>query len=204
MDQRASIVEQDIKDILETRLEIGRKIQLLDEKARYEWENAKSTWSGLTSNMGETGKELIDRSARVLNPVRQMNVRPWAALGGMVLFGYVVGMLGKNYRRQKVYPYYPPQARGASVMPSEEKKEARETEPGVYPYFPGPHREAGKDRSNFVSDLWGDVKGNVQTELQRSKEAIVYALREFTRDMAKEIVPTILKSMTSHPRGSRR
>ncbi len=43
MDQRANIVEQDIKDILESRLEISRKIQLLDGKARYELENMKTT-----------------------------------------------------------------------------------------------------------------------------------------------------------------
>jgi hypothetical protein len=33
MDQRADIVEQDIKDIVQTRLEISRKIRLLDQTA---------------------------------------------------------------------------------------------------------------------------------------------------------------------------
>lgn len=202
MDQRANIVEQDIKDILETRLEISRKIQLLDEKARYEVENMKMTLSGVAANVAETGKEFIDHSTRTLNPVRQMNAQPWVTLAGVVLVGYVIGMLEKRFRRAKVYPYYPPKAHGAPVMPSEGE---RETEPGIYPYFPEGHRESNRGRSSFSSDWWSDVKGNVRAEIRRSKDAIGYALREFARDMTKEIVPTILRSMASpQSRGSRR
>jgi len=202
MDQRANIVEQDIKDILETRLEISRKIQLFDEKARYELENMKTTLSGVAANVAETGKEFIDHSTRTLNPVRQMNAQPWVTLAGVVLVGYVIGMLEKRFRRAKVYPYYPPKAHGAPVMPSEGEREA---EPGVYPYFPEGHRKSNRGRSSFSSDWWSDVKGNVRAEIQRSKDAIGYALREFTRDMTKEIVPTILRSMTSpQSRGTRR
>jgi len=209
MDQRANIIEQDVKDILETRLEIGRKMQLLDEKARYEMENVKAKLSDWTADVAGTGKEFIDQSTRALNPLHQMNVRPWAALTGVVLFGYVIGMLEKRFRRAKVYPYYPPKAHGAPVMPSEEEKKGSETESGVYPYFPEGHREPNQEsnrgRPYFSSDLWSDVKGTVRTEVQRSKDAIGYALREFARDMSKEIVPIILKSMTSpQSRGSRR
>ena len=195
MDQRANIVEQDIKDILETRLEISRKIQLIDEKARYELENMKTALSGLA----ETGKDFLDQSTRVLDPVRQMNARPWVVLGGVMLVGSAISLLEKKFRRAKVYPYYPPQAHGAPVMPSEGEKEGQETEPGVYPYFPEGHeglKEATrKSRPSFSSDLWSDVKGTVQTEMGRSRDAIGYALREFTRDMAKEIVPMLLKSL---------
>ena len=206
MDQRTNIVEQDIKDILETRLEISRKIQLLDDKARYELENMKMTLSGLTNNVAETGKEFIDQSARALNPVHHMNVRPGAALAGMVLFGVVIGMFEKRFRRAKVYPYYPPKAHGVPVMPSEGKEENGEIESGVYPYFPeGHHEEADRSRSSFSSDLWSDVKANISAEIQRSKGALGYAIREFARDMAKEVVPVILRSMgPSLSRGSRR
>lgn len=192
MDQRASIVEQDIKDILETRLEISRKIQLIDEKARYELENMKTALSGLA----ETGKDFLDQSTRVLDPVRQMNARPWVVLGGVMLVGSAIALMEKKFRRAKVYPYYPPQAHGAPVMPSEGEKEGKETEPGVYPFFPEGHKETSKrSRSSFSSDLWRDVKGTVHTEMGRSKDAIGYALHEFTRDIAKEIVPMILKSL---------
>lgn len=192
MDQRANIVEQDIKDILETRLEISRKIQLLDDKARYELENMKTALSGLA----ETGKDFLDQSTRVLDPVRRMNARPWVVLGGVMLVGSVIALLEKRFRRAKVYPYYPPQAHGAPVMPSEGEKERQETEPGVYPYFPEGHRETSKrSHSSFSSVLWRDMRGTVQNEMGRSKDAIGYALREFTRDVAKEIVPMLLKSL---------
>ncbi len=204
MDQRANIVEQDIKDILETRLEIGRKIQLLDEKTRYELENMKTKLSGLAINAAETGKEIIGQSTRVLNPAQQMNARPWAALAGLVLFGFVVGMFEKRFRRAKIYPYYPPKAHGVPVMPSEGEEKNGETEPGVYPYFPEGRREP-KGHSSFSSDLWSDVKTNVRAEIQRSQGAMGHILREFARDMAKEVVPVILRSMApSLSRGSRR
>jgi hypothetical protein len=204
MDQRANIIEQDIKDIVETRLEISRKIQLLDEKARYEMENMKAKLSGLATDVAETGKEFIDHSTRTLNPISQINARPWMALAGVVLAGYVIGMLEKKYRRAKVYPYYPPKAHGAPVMPSEGENESRETEPGVYPYFPEGHQESNTGRSSLSSGLWSDVKGTLRTEIRRSKDTIGYTLQEFARDMARAIVPTILRSMTSQSRGLRR
>ncbi len=197
MDQRANIIEQDIKDILETRLEIGRKIQLLDDKARYEMENIKTKLSGFTADVAGTGKEFIDRSTQMLNPLHQMNARPWVALAGVVLAAFVIGTLNRKYRRTKVYPYYPPKAHGAPVMPSEEDTEGKETEAGVYPYYPEERHESNRNHASFSSGLWSDVKGTVRTEMQRSKDAIGYALREFARDMSKEIVPTILKAMTS-------
>jgi hypothetical protein len=206
MDQRSAVVEQDIKDIAETRLEISRKLQLIDEQARHELENLKAKWSGLTDNVAEAGKDIMNLSSRALNPTRQMAVRPWVALAGLVLAGYAIGMVRKRFRG-KVYPYYPPQAEGAPVMPSEGQEEEQETKPGVYQYFPEQRpdsdqgsglrsgQESRRDRPSFASEVWSEVKGTVETEMQRSKDAIRQAVGQFTRDMAKEIVPTILKSI---------
>ena len=144
MDQRTSNVEQDIKDILETRLEIGRKIELIDENVRYEMENMKTKLSGLAGAVVETGKEFIDQSVPMLNPVRQMKALPWAAFAGVVLFGVVIGMFAKRFGRTKVYPYYPPKAHGAPVMPPEGERKSRETESGVYQYFPETHQKSDK------------------------------------------------------------
>jgi hypothetical protein len=131
-----------------------------------------------------------------------MNGGPWASLAGVVLVGVVIGMLEKRFRRAKVYPYYPPKAHGVPVMPSEEPNQGRETESGVYPYFPDGRRES---RTSSSSDLWSDVKGSVRAEIQHSKDTMGYALREFARDMSKEIVPAIFRSMaTTFSRGTRR
>jgi hypothetical protein len=142
-----------------------------------------------------------------------MDVRPWVALTGVVLVGYVIGMLEKRFQRARVYPYYPPQAHGAPVMPSGGETEDRDIEQGVYPYFPEGHgeskhressRESPRSRSSDSSGFLSDVKSAIHTEIQRSKGAIGYALREFARDMSKEIIPVILKSMTApQSRGSR-
>lgn len=205
MDQRANLVEQDIKDIVETRLEISRKIRLIEDNVRYEMENLKTKWSGLTGAVAETGKEFIDQSARTLDPARPGSAQPWAAFAGVVLFGVAIGALKKRFRRPKVYPYYPPKAHGVSVMPTEREKKDREPEGGVYPFFPEGRQKSDWGRFSFLSDLWSDVKADVRTEIRRSEDAIGYALREFVRDMAKEAVPTILKSMASpQSRDSRR
>jgi hypothetical protein len=208
MDQRATILEQDIKDILETRLEIGRKIQLLDEQARWELENVKAKWSGLTTNVAEAGRELMDLSTRTMNPARQLTMQPWAALAGVVLFGYAIGIIGKRYRRGKVYPYAPPKAHGVPVMPAETEGEQSDIESGVYPYFPdgrqgshqGSSQESKRGRTSFVSEIWNEVKGNVGAEMERSKDVIRQAVGQFARDTAKEVVPTILKMMMPHSR----
>ncbi len=205
MDQRTSNVEQDIKDILETRLEIGRKIELIDENVRYEMENMKTKLSGLAGAVVETGKEFIDQSVPMLNPVRQMKASPWAAFAGVVLFGVVIGTFAKRFGRAKVYPYYPPKAHGVPVMPPEGERKSRETESGVYPYFPGGHQKSHRGHSSFLSDLWSDVRGSVRTEIGRSEDAIGYVLREFARDMAKELVPAVLRAVApSQSPGSRR
>ena len=90
-------------------------------------------------------------------------------------------------------------------MPSEGEKKDREIESGVYPYFPEEHQKADRVGSSFVSDLLSDVNGTVRGELGRSKDAVGYAFREFARDMAKEIVPAILRSIApTVSRGFRR
>jgi hypothetical protein len=123
----------------------------------------------------------------------------------MVLLGVVIGMFEKRFRRAKVYPYYPPKAHGVPVMSAEGEEESGKIESGVYPYFPEGHQEANRSRSSFSSDLWSDVKANISAEVQRSKGAMGYAIREFARDMAKEVVPAILRSMGPPlSRGSRR
>lgn len=197
MDQRTNVVEQDIKDIVNTRVEISRKMQLIDEQARYELENMKAKWSNVTAHMGHAGKELIEQSTRALNPVRQMNVRPWVVLGGVVLAGWVVGLLERNYRRAEVYPYYPPQTHGVPVMPSQGHEKEGDTKPGVYPYFPEGQEAAKKREPSFRSGIWNDIRNNVSTELQRSKEALGHAVREFARDLSKEIVPIVIKTLTA-------
>jgi hypothetical protein len=210
MDQRTNIIEQDIKDIVDTRVEISRKIQLLDEKARYEMENMKAKLSGFAADVAETGKEFIDQSKRTLNPAHQMDARPWVTLVGVVLVGCVIGMLEKRFQRARVYPYYPPKAHGAPVMPSEGETDGSDIEQGVYPYFPKGHeesnyREPNGGRSPVSSGFLSDVKGTIHAEMQRSKGAISYAFREFAREMSKELVPTILKVMMApQSRGSHR
>ena len=123
MDQRAS-VEQDIKDILETRQEISRKIQLIDEKARSELENMKTSLSDLAGAVAETGKEFFDQSARVLNQTRQINARPWAALAGVVLFGILIGALSVAWRGKPLSddPEYQSRLETATVKPREESQ----------------------------------------------------------------------------------
>lgn len=199
MDQRTGLIEQDIKDILATRVEISHKIQLLDESARHEYQNLKKQWSCLTSEITENGQAFLDHSMRTLSPARQIQERPWMTLGMVVLVGYGLGTMEKRHRA-KVHPYYPPQADGVSVMPDDGKQQGNETDPGVYPYYPRRHRKAGTGSSSGSPELvevWDDVTRDVRNTLERSQKALAHTLSEFLNNITKLIVTTILESLHS-------
>lgn len=206
MDQRTSLIEQDIKDILATRVEISRKMRLLDESARHEYQNLKRQWGCLTSDMAENGKAVLDQSVRILSPARQIQERPWVSLGMVVLVGYGLGMMEKRHR-MTVHPYYPPHTEGVSVMPDDGKQQGSETDPGVYPYYPKRSRRASTGSSSGSAELWevwDDVKSDVRNTMEQSQEALAHTLREFANNMTKLIVPTILESIRSLSSGRRR
>ncbi|MDK2745425.1 MAG: hypothetical protein NDI90_21195 [Nitrospira sp. BO4] len=198
MDQRSHTVEQDLKDIAQTRLEISRKMHLLDEEIRAQLQGIKVTSSGIAAIAAEIAKDVGYTTARMLNPARQLDRRPLAVLAGVVLFGYAISMLEKRLRRPKVYPYYPPETQGVPIMPSE-SKEGEKVKSGVYPYFP-----ERRGRSSFPADAWDEIKNSLQTEIRHSQKAVMYSLRAFARNAAKQIVPALLGSLQPRSRISRR
>lgn len=198
MDQRSYAIEQDLKDIAETRAEISRKLDLFDEEVRAQVKGITVTSSEIATIAATIAKDAGLAATRLLNPVRQLDQRPMAVLAGVVLFGYAISMLGKRLRRPKVYPYYPPETQGVPIMPSG-SKEGEQMKSGVYPYFP-----ERRDRSSFPAGAWSEIKHSFRSEIRHSQKAVMYSLRAFARDAAKQIVPALLGSLQTRSRISRR
>jgi len=198
MDQRSYAIEQDLKDIAQTRAEISRKVHLLDEEIRAQLQGIKVTSSELATIAAAIAKDVGHTTTRLLNPARQLDQRPMAVLAGVVLFGYAISMLEKRLRRPKVYPYYPSETQGVPIMPSE-SKEGDKTKSGVYPYFP-----ERRNRSSFPAGAWSEIKNSFRSEIRHSQKAVMCSLRAFARDAAKQIVPALLGSLQPRSRISRR
>ncbi len=198
MDQRSYAIEQDLKDIAQTRAEISRKLHSLDEEIQAQLQGIRVTSSEIAMLAADIAKDVGLTATRLLNPARRLDQRPLAVLSGLILFGYAMSRLERRLRRQKVYPYYPPRTQGVPIMPSE-SEEGHKPKSGVYPYFP--ERRA---QSSFPAGAWSDIKNSVRTEIRHSQHAILYSLREFARDVSKQIVPALLGSLQPRSRGSRR
>jgi len=136
MDQREHDVEEDLKNILHTRMALAEKVQSLEQRVRdtvrYTRETAMDTletvqkqavqWmASPTGRLGQLGSFAM---------LARRSSMPSLIAGSVVGIGLLAVWMkqGKRHRRSGVYPYYPPRTQGADVVPAEERS-------GVYPYY---------------------------------------------------------------------
>ena len=133
MDQRAHDVEEDLKNILHTRLALTQKIQLLEKRVEDTVQGTKAAALATLDFARNKAVDFVESATYHMNPSVQANRRPWIMVGGAIAVGFVAGLIEQRRRASGVYPYYPPKAAGADVMPSQ----AREAEVprGVYPFY---------------------------------------------------------------------
>lgn len=143
MDQREHDVEEDLKNILRTRMALAEKVQSLEQRVqdtvRCTKETAmdtldvakKKATQWMTSPTGRLG------SFDLLAMLARRSSVPSMIAGGVVAISLLTLWMtqGRHYRRSGVYPYYPPRAEGADVVPQRKRS-------GVYPYYP-PRVEGG-------------------------------------------------------------
>ena len=134
MDQRAHDVEEDLKNILHTRMVLADKIQLLEQRVADIVHGTKAAALGALDLAKSKAVDFIESASHNLNPSLQAGRRPWIMVGSAVVVGFLAGLLEQRRRTSGVYPYYPPEAAGAPVMPSSERGQA-EIPSGVYPFY---------------------------------------------------------------------
>jgi len=209
MDQRTTRIEQDIKEIVHTRVAIAEKLEMLEQQVEQKMERSKVAVRDLVDHTAGVVGDMVHKTKQTLDPLHQFGERPWVMLGGAVMLGYLAGMLEARLRSSGVYPYYTGDApHEAPVMPSSQQDD--EPRPGVYPYYPDPsgkQRTRGADSSRgsgVASSLLQDVTKEMMEELDQVKAGLIEAGRSFIRDVTSQIVPTILRSLSqSTSAGSR-
>lgn len=195
MDQRTSRIDEDLKDILHTRMAIADKVEQLERHVQERVERTRRAAMDTVSHVKETAADLVEQAAEKLDPMRQIEQRPWAMLAGAVVVGYLAGILEERARQSGVYPYYPPGADAASVMPPSGQS-AEEGESGVYGFYPSSRSPAASEpvpdrrEPSVVQELGREL---VQ-EIDHLKYELVEAGRSWMRVLFREIIPSLIKT----------
>ena len=200
MDQRAHDVEEDVKNILQTRLALADKIETLEREVEATVRSTRAAALDALDLARSKTAGFIERTTHHLNPSLQAGRRPWLMVGSAIGLGFFAGLIEQRRRASGVYRYYPAEAEGADVMP--EDGQSREPS-GVYPFYgreearPYAGRLRVEDsserrRSDATSDmwkplraLWGDLTAEVAQERDRLQEAVLHAGRSFIQDMIR-------------------
>lgn len=201
MDQRTTRIEQDVKDIVQTRVAIAEKLEMLEQQVEQKMERSKIAVQELVDHTAGVVGDMVHKTKQTLDPLHQFGERPWVMLGGAVMLGYLAGLLEARLRSSGVYPYYTDDApHEAPVMPSSQQDD--EPRPGVYPYYPaagGAQRARGSDSSRgsgIASSLLQDVTKEMIEELDQVKAGLIEAGRSLIRDVTSQIIPTIFRSLS--------
>ena len=105
MDHTDDRIEQDIKDILKTRVAISDKLEMLEQRVEEKMERSRVAVKDLVDHTAEVVEGMMDKTKRTLDPLHQFNQRPWLMLGGAIMLGYIAGLVETKMRSTGVYPY---------------------------------------------------------------------------------------------------
>ncbi len=194
MVQTSTAFDQDVKEIVDTRVAIAEKLELLEQRIIDTAEGATMKFSRMLEDTTETVNQMVDKTKSALDPIHKVDEYPWLMLGGAICAGFAIGLMESRSRseRKGVYPYYPPRAQASRVMPDS----ARETgatshqAKGVYDYYPtGPQSHTGRHTS-----LWSSMSREFSQEAEEAKAVLLQVGRSLITELARKMVPEIARS----------
>jgi len=216
MDQRAHDVEEDVRNILQTRLALADKIQKLERHVEATVESTKMAALEALDLAKNRAAGFIESTTTKLNPNVQAGRRPWIMVGSAIAVGFFAGIIEQR-RRSGVYRYYPPAAHGADVMP----EDGTSHEPsGVYPFYGHENsRPSGRRRTESESEarqpqtalseawkplqsIWKELATDFNQERDRLRNTALYVGRSFIQDIVR-IAGESLLDLLNRPDGSR-
>jgi ElaB/YqjD/DUF883 family membrane-anchored ribosome-binding protein len=217
MDQRAHDVEEDLKNILETRLALGDKIQALERRVEETVETTKSAALDALDLARNRAADFIESTTHHLNPSIQAGRRPWIMIGSAIAVGFFAGLIEHRRRSSGVYRYYPPDADGADVEP---EKSSADLPSGVYPFYGreaprsvtgGRRRERAGDgpaAESRMSELWKPLRSfwdeltdDLARERSRLLNTALHTGRSFIQDIVRIAGQSLLDQL-SRPGGT--
>jgi ElaB/YqjD/DUF883 family membrane-anchored ribosome-binding protein len=93
MDQRTTTIDQDLKDIVDTRVAISEKLELLEQRIRDTAEGATMKFSRMLDETSQSVNQMVDKTKAALDPVHKVDEYPWLMLGGAVAAGFLIGLM---------------------------------------------------------------------------------------------------------------
>jgi ElaB/YqjD/DUF883 family membrane-anchored ribosome-binding protein len=194
MDEGASQIRDeinnDVSDILRTRLAMAEKLGLLEGRIQDTVEETKAAVLDVVDTVRETAEEFVDRTKRSMNPIYQAQQHPWVMLGTAVLGGFLLARYGRQDRRAGT--------------------QQRTMSPGEYPGTPAERQGRGVS-SRFMSrvsgwqdDMMTELMDQLQNELTHVKGALIIAAQTFLRDMARQALHLITDPLERAAIGGRR
>ena len=208
MDQRTSNVEEDLKEILRTRLALAEKIQMLEQRVEETVEGTRSAALDVIQQARNTAVDFVETTSKAINPRVQAGRRPWILVGSAIAIGLLTGYMERR-SKSGVYPYYPPDVQGADVMPSRGNGQAH-TQTGVYPFYSrssdhngqktatqqGQSASGALDLLKPMSMLWNDLTEEFRKERERIQEAALQTGKSFVRDVGRIMVESLVDSVS--------
>lgn len=207
MDQRTDAIDQDVKDILQTRMAIATKLDALEQRVIHRAEDATMHVTQLLDRTTQQMNQFVEKTKTAIDPSRQVQAHPWLMVGGAFCVGCALGLLERGTRRQRpgVYPYYPPGVKGSRIMPgSAASRQPKEPE-GVYEFYPGDHRAHSPGASQRSSTMWDSISREFQQETDEAKQAVLKLGHSLFAEFTKRMVPEIARTfgLSLQPYGSR-
>lgn len=209
MDQRTTTIDQDLKDIVDTRVAISEKLELLEQRIRDTAEGATMKFSRMLDETSQSVNQMVDKTKAALDPIHKVDEYPWLMLGGAVAAGFLIGLMdSRNRYRSGVYPYYPAGAHASHVMPEEGRQKQAETSrrEGVYEYYPS-RPSAGRQGGRKQTSMWDSIVSEFSQEAEQAKSALIEVGRSVMMEMARKMVPEIARSfgvhLSSYPEANR-
>ena len=221
MDQRANAVEEDLRNILNTRMALADKIQTLEQRIDDTVRGTKAAAMDAIDLARDKAAAWVESASRQLDPSVQAERRPWVLVGSAVAIGFLAGWVGHQRPKAGVYPYYSSEAKAADVMPSQG---AEPLPSGVYPFYSshqnpsssnrmsdrpatpegGERNQPGDSRAlDQFDELWDELTGELTRERQRLQGAVLQVGRSFILDLVRIAGQTLLDQLAAPRSGSR-
>lgn len=198
MDHGNDHIEEDIRNIMHTRVAISNKLEMLEQRVEEKMERSRMAVKDLVDHTAGVVEGMMDKTKQTFDPLHQFSQRPWVMLGAAVMLGYMAGLIETKMRSSGVYPYYTPETEGTTVMPPGSREERTVPKEGVYPYYPtGRGRQSGARSREMAPHMsfFQDVADGLMEEVDHIKAGVIAAGRVFLRDVSTHIIPSLLYSL---------
>jgi hypothetical protein len=197
-------VEEDLKGLLHTRQSLTDKLQRLERRVEEDVVDTKNAAYDIIDHVKNTAMGLLPA---------QGSRRSWIMVGVPMAIGLLAGWMKRRRRNGGVYPYYPPKAHGAEIMPDEPVRHRE----GVYPFYKedtrateptGSSQEVRQKRGGSLlesaSSLWRDLTEEFGKEGERLQKAALMTGRSFTHDLAKIALRSLIDAFNQAPPSPRK